>query len=126
MKTYLLDVDVISDGLGTRVIGSDVVVYRSTSSTNDIAWEHSAGGGNSGLCVFAEEQTGGRGRRGNTWVGEKGDSVLVSILLLGCDFGAELLAITSAVATAEVCNQPCNNENENKSPFFHNLLLNTD
>jgi BirA family biotin operon repressor/biotin-[acetyl-CoA-carboxylase] ligase len=96
-----LDVDVIKAGLKTARLGAEVLVYDCTSSTNDVAWEYAGNREYDGLCVFAEEQTQGRGRRGNKWLSAKGQSVLCSILLLDFQLGAELLTLASAVATAE-------------------------
>ena len=96
-----LDVDVIEAALEGGLVGRKVVVYDSTASSNDIAWEYAGGDDNNGLCVFAEAQTAGRGRMGNTWLSDKGKSLLCSILLLGCQCQAELLTLVSAVAAAE-------------------------
>lgn len=101
MQNDRLDVDIIEASLGAKPAGRKVLVYESTSSTNDVAWEYSQNTSNDGLCVFAETQGKGRGRRGNQWIAEKGQSVLCSMLLTGSELGAELLTIASAVATAE-------------------------
>ncbi len=100
-QTDRLDVDVIKAGLKTARLGAEILVYDCTSSTNDVAWEYASNREYDGLCVFAEEQTQGRGRRGNKWLSAKGQSVLCSILLLDFQLGAELLTLASAVATAE-------------------------
>lgn len=96
-----LDVDIIESGLGTELVGSSILLYESTSSTNDVAWEYSRNIDNDGLCVFAEDQNKGRGRRGNQWISQRGQSLLCSILLTDSDLEAELLTIVSAVAAAE-------------------------
>ena len=59
----ILDVDVIEARLTPVIVGRKVLVYKSTSSTNDVAWEYSRNAANDGLAVFAESQSGGRGRR---------------------------------------------------------------
>ena len=100
-KYERLDVDVIEAALGAGMVGGRIVVYDSTASSNDIAWEYAGGDDNNGLCVFAEAQTAGRGRMGNKWLSDKGGSLLCSILLLDCKCLAELLTLVSAVATAE-------------------------
>lgn len=97
-----LDVDLIEAGLCTELIADKVLVYNSTSSTSDVAWEYSQNSTNSGLCVFAEEQGSGRGRRGNKWVGGSGRSILCSILLKGFACEGELLTLAVAVGCAEV------------------------
>jgi BirA family biotin operon repressor/biotin-[acetyl-CoA-carboxylase] ligase len=82
-------------------IGKKVVVFQSTASTNDIAWEYAANANNDGLCVLAESQYKGRGRRGRTWFSEPGQSVLCSVLLTNTPIEAELLTLAAAVATAD-------------------------
>jgi len=100
-RADLLDPDKIKANLKTRRIGKNVLVYKSTSSTNDVAAEYARNKNNDGLAVFAEEQTGGRGRGGTKWLSGRGDSILCSILLLDCRVSAELLSLTCAVAVAE-------------------------
>lgn len=102
-----LDVDVIKKNLRTELIGTEVLVFKSTSSTNDIAWEYAKNENNNGLVVFAEEQTAGRGRGGNKWLSGKGESILCSVLLLGNKCGAELLTLASAIAVCESIFEHC-------------------
>ena len=99
--TDSLHPDEIKDGLKTKRIGREVLVYNHTSSTNDVAWEYAKNGRNDGLAVFAEEQTAGRGRSGNTWFSPKGQSVLCSVLLLESRPAGELIMLAGAVAVAE-------------------------
>ena len=96
-----LDVDVIKANLQPKVVGRDVVVYKSSLSSSDIAWHCADSDKSNGLAVFVEHQTAGRGRRGNIWLSEKGHSILCSIVLTDCPCKAELLTLTSAVAAAE-------------------------
>ncbi len=104
-----LDPDKITANLNTVRIGGEVIVYDSTSSTNDIAGEYANGKGNDGLVIFTEEQFSGRGRGGNQWFSGRGESVLCSVLLMGLDCGAELLSLACAVAVAEAIGKagPC-------------------
>lgn len=98
----LLNPDDISRGVGTGRVGRRVVVFKSTSSTNDIAWSYSGNKSNDGLAVFAEHQSGGRGRRGNVWFGGEGVSLLFSVLLVGEQIKRELITLLCGVAVAEV------------------------
>jgi BirA family biotin operon repressor/biotin-[acetyl-CoA-carboxylase] ligase len=100
-KGDLLDPDKIRGGLNTEHIGSKIIVYKSTSSTNDIAAEYAKNKNNNGLTVFAEEQTAGRGRASNKWLTGKSDSLLCSVVLTGCVIKPELLSLACAVAVAE-------------------------
>ncbi len=97
----ILDVDTIEAArTGTR-LGRRVVVFKSTDSTNDIAWQYASNPAHDGLCVLAESQHKGRGRRGRSWHSQPGQSILASILLLNEDIDAEQLTLTTAVAAAE-------------------------
>jgi BirA family transcriptional regulator, biotin operon repressor / biotin---[acetyl-CoA-carboxylase] ligase len=100
-----LDPDLIRANLKTKRIGGKVLVYDSTSSTNDVAAEYARNPDNSGLVVFAEEQTAGRGRTGATWQGGRGESLLFSITLIDCRISNELLSLTCAVGVAEAIGQ---------------------
>jgi len=104
LKSDQLDVDKIKASLHTAQVGKEILVFRSTASTNDIAWEYATNEKNNGLCIFAEHQTAGRGRGANEWLSDAGDGILCSILLLDCKCGAELLTLTAAVATAQAIN----------------------
>jgi BirA family biotin operon repressor/biotin-[acetyl-CoA-carboxylase] ligase len=96
-----MDSDEITANLKTKRIGKKVLVYRSTSSTNDVAAEYAGNRDNDGLVVFAEEQTAGRGRAGRTWNSGRGDSILCSIALTENILPSHLLSLASAVAVAE-------------------------
>ena len=99
--TDRLDPDEIQANLKTKRIGKKVLVYASTSSTNDIAAEYAKNIKNDGLVIFTEEQTAGRGRAGTTWHSKSSDSILCSIVLTDCELNGELLCLTCAVAVAE-------------------------
>jgi len=103
MAEYIaLDVDFIKSNLNTSRIGREIIVYKSTSSTNDIAAEYAKGGEKSnGLVIFAEHQTAGRGRRGNQWLDDKSKSILCSVVIFEPQIGADMIIITVAVAVAE-------------------------
>jgi BirA family biotin operon repressor/biotin-[acetyl-CoA-carboxylase] ligase len=103
----ILDVDVIEGSLSPAVVGRQVLVYKSTSSTNDVAWEYSRNAANDGLAVFAETQSSGRGRRGNKWLSADFQSILCSILLIDFPVGPELMTTASAIAVAEAVINIC-------------------
>ena len=100
-KNARLDPDEITANLKTERIGKKVVVYNSTSSTNDVALQYAKSQKNDGLAIFAEEQTLGKGRLGNKWHSKPQENILCSVLLTNCKLNPELLSITSAVAVAE-------------------------
>jgi BirA family transcriptional regulator, biotin operon repressor / biotin---[acetyl-CoA-carboxylase] ligase len=98
--------DSIAGNLTTRIVGRQVVVYRSTASTNDLAWQYAGDEKNHGTAIFAENQTAGRGRQGNKWCGGESMSVLCSILLLDAPLPPDLLTLAAGVALAEAIG-PC-------------------
>lgn len=67
--------------LGHCVIGSEIVLLEKITSTNDVVLEMATRGAPEGLVVFSEDQTAGRGQRGNVWQSMAGKSLLFSILL---------------------------------------------
>ena len=101
MANDLLEPDKIRANLNTRRIGRKVLVYNSTSSTNDIAVEYASNKKNDGLVIFTEEQTAGRGRTGAKWISGRADSILCSIVLTKTKCSADLLSLTSAIAVAD-------------------------
>ena len=100
-KSDLLEPDKIEHSLNTKYIGSRIIVYKSTSSTNDIAAEYARNPDNNGLSVFTEEQTKGRGRASNKWLSPASDSLLISVALTVCTLKPELISLVCAVAAAE-------------------------
>jgi BirA family biotin operon repressor/biotin-[acetyl-CoA-carboxylase] ligase len=120
--TDLLDTDRIEANLRTKRIGTQILVYDSTSSTNDVAAEYAKNSKNDGLVIFAEEQTLGRGRAGTKWHSAHGDSILCSILLTYSKCSSELLSLACAVATAEAIGKPGNSQARIKWP--NDIILN--
>lgn len=67
--------------LGDCVIGRRIIVLRSTGSTNDFLCQMLTPELPEGFVVFAEEQTAGRGQRGNRWASAAHLGLWFSILL---------------------------------------------
>lgn len=114
--------DEIKNGLKTKRIGREVLVYNDTSSTNDVAWEYAKNEKNDGLAVFSEEQTAGRGRGGNKWFSPKGQSMLCSVVLLESELAGELIILAGAVAVAEAVGRCGRSEARIKWP--NDIILN--
>jgi len=123
MPSDLLDPDKIKANLKTSRIGRKILVFRSTSSTNDIAAEYAKSDANDGLVVFAEEQSAGRGRACAKWHGNHAESILCSIVLADCNMGAELLCLTCAVAVAEAIGKARSAQAKIKWP--NDIMLNS-
>jgi BirA family transcriptional regulator, biotin operon repressor / biotin---[acetyl-CoA-carboxylase] ligase len=68
-------------GIGSAVIGREIIVLEQTDSTNDAILQFAKAGSREGLVVFAEHQTAGRGQRGNRWESAAGKGLWFSILL---------------------------------------------
>jgi BirA family biotin operon repressor/biotin-[acetyl-CoA-carboxylase] ligase len=117
-----MDPDRIKANLGTQRIGRKILVYRSTSSTNDVASEYAKNRENDGLVIFAEEQTAGRGRGGNKWSSGRGDSILCSIVLIENALPPYMLSLACAVAAAEAVGRPGKDHAKIKWP--NDILLN--
>ena len=89
-------------GLGTAVIGREIIAFERSTSTNDIAWAQAVSGAAEGLVICAEEQSAGRGRMGRQWVCPPGRGLLLSVILRpSLDVSKQpVLTIMAAVATA--------------------------
>jgi len=78
-----LDAEELVWNLAVRRVGRLVRCVELATSTNDLAWQAVEQGpdASDGLAVFADQQSAGRGRRGNRWLAPPGTSVLVSVAL---------------------------------------------
>ncbi|MGH8048062.1 MAG: biotin--[acetyl-CoA-carboxylase] ligase [Chthoniobacterales bacterium] len=94
-----LDRDQIAAGCTGR-IGSRIVVFRETESTNDIALRAAEGGEPEGFVVFAESQSRGRGQFGRHWSSATGIGLWFSVLLRPRWEPALLAQVTPIVAVA--------------------------
>src|SRR5213592_737213 len=75
--------------------------YRATDSTNERAKELAIAGASGGLVVTADEQTAGRGRRGNPWFAPPGSCLLYSGLIR--PFDAEQAPLLPLAVPLAVC-----------------------
>jgi BirA family transcriptional regulator, biotin operon repressor / biotin---[acetyl-CoA-carboxylase] ligase len=67
--------------LNTTIIGRDILVFRETTSTNDLARQAGIGGADEGIVFFAHQQTAGRGTHGREWISQPNEGLWFSILL---------------------------------------------
>jgi BirA family transcriptional regulator, biotin operon repressor / biotin---[acetyl-CoA-carboxylase] ligase len=84
------------------MIGSPHVHHRVTDSTNARARALAAAGAPHGTLVTADAQTAGRGRQGRTWSAERGNALLLSLVVRDLT-PAGLLPLAAAVAVCEAC-----------------------
>ncbi len=73
--------DAIRALLRSRVVGRTLQVHDAVDSTNDLAAAAGEQGAAEGLCVIADRQAAGRGRRGRAWVSLPGVGLYASVLL---------------------------------------------
>jgi BirA family transcriptional regulator, biotin operon repressor / biotin---[acetyl-CoA-carboxylase] ligase len=76
-----LDPDILREGRGAGDIGKRVLVFRETSSTNELLLRLGEAGEPHGTAVFAESQTAGRGRFRRAWHSAPGLGLWFSVLL---------------------------------------------
>lgn len=96
-----LSITTIQSELKTARLGRQIILLDTVGSTNDIAWEYASNPDNDGLCVLAENQTRGRGRRGRSWQSTAGQSILCSVLLADSRQPAAMISLAISLAAAE-------------------------
>jgi BirA family biotin operon repressor/biotin-[acetyl-CoA-carboxylase] ligase len=90
-----------------RPLADQVIFFKRTGSTNDVALALAAGGGRDGAVVVADEQTAGRGRHGRSWFSPPGSGLYVSVVLCPSDAAADpqratgLMTLTAGLALTE-------------------------
>ena len=88
-------------------LGSRVLFFSTTRSTNDVASVLAGSAGAEGAVVIADAQTAGRGRRGRTWFSPPGAGLYVSLVLepgrasRAPDRALALLTLAAGVAIAD-------------------------
>lgn len=94
--------------LGGLVIGREIVVLETTTSTNDSILQMTSRETNEGLVIFAEHQTAGRGQRGNRWESAAHKGLWFSMLLrpkIVIDQSARLTAWLAQTAASTIENE---------------------
>jgi BirA family transcriptional regulator, biotin operon repressor / biotin---[acetyl-CoA-carboxylase] ligase len=81
MQPLPLRVEELREAMRGYVIGREIYVLETTGSTNDALLQRTSADTLSGLTVFAETQTAGRGQRGNVWESAPRKGLLFSALL---------------------------------------------
>jgi BirA family transcriptional regulator, biotin operon repressor / biotin---[acetyl-CoA-carboxylase] ligase len=91
----VLSPEVITDNLGTRLIGRRVLYYPQTTSTNHLAKDEARAGAPEGTVVIAGEQTLGRGRRERSWISPPGNLALSFVLYPTIKYLPSLIMVAS-------------------------------
>lgn len=88
-------------------LGSPLLYFRETTSTNDVAAALVGNGGHEGAVVVADAQTAGRGRRGRVWHSPPARGLYVSVITApgrarqSPQRAVALLTLAAGVALAE-------------------------
>ena len=82
----------------------NILRFETLESTNTEAAQQARRGAAEGVCVAADEQTGGKGRQGRSWTSNRGAGVYMSLILRPHLAPAKLplITLTAAVAVYEV------------------------
>jgi BirA family biotin operon repressor/biotin-[acetyl-CoA-carboxylase] ligase len=67
--------------LRTKILGKDILSYRSVGSTNQLGFRLAEAGAKEGTLIVANEQTKGRGRMGRSWHSPPGLGLWISLIL---------------------------------------------
>lgn len=85
-------------------IGRKIIFRDKVSSTNDLAEELiKEGKGDDGIIIRADEQTAGRGQKGNSWESSRGMNLTISIILRPFFLAPEKQFILSKVISLGLC-----------------------
>jgi len=96
-----LHADDLHSRLGpAKVIGREIQVFESTTSTNDLTARLAQDGAREGVVVYAESQTQGRGRLGRLWLSPPRKGLWFSVLLRPRLSPQAATQLTVAAATA--------------------------
>jgi BirA family biotin operon repressor/biotin-[acetyl-CoA-carboxylase] ligase len=85
----------LAKGLATRLIGKNVLYYKSMSSTMDKAKQQAQKGMLEGTVTIAEKQTSARGRLKRSWISPEGNLALSVVLYPKTELLPYLIMITS-------------------------------
>jgi BirA family biotin operon repressor/biotin-[acetyl-CoA-carboxylase] ligase len=93
----------IKRNLKTKILGKEVLSYRTLGSTNQLAFRLAEGGVGEGTLIVSDEQTKGRGRMGRSWHSPPGVGLWMSLILRPDlpPFKAPGLSICAGLALAQ-------------------------
>ena len=96
-----LNLALVEERLNTRYVGRNLLYLTRTTSTQDVARAEAELGAPEGTAVLAEEQTGGRGRLGRSWVSPAGKNLYLTLVMRPPASRLRALSIVPALAAAE-------------------------
>ena len=124
MNSSGLNREETEEGLQTKWIGRKIVFFEEIGSTNEEAGKLALEGCPHGTLVYANSQTGGRGRRGREWHTPKGHAIAMSFILkpeLEAEY-ASMLTLVQAMAVAKAIEEICGLKAQIKWP--NDVLIN--
>tara|TARA_B100000945_G_scaffold312717_1_gene307653 strand:- start:3051 stop:3815 length:765 start_codon:yes stop_codon:yes gene_type:complete len=77
----LFSIKLFNKHLKTIKLGKEITYLNQINSTNDELWNYINSGKTEGSSIIAENQTKGKGRRGNIWFSNKHDSLTFSFTI---------------------------------------------
>lgn len=96
----ILSKDELLIELESSKLATDIYCFGSIDSTNNYSKELALQGAKEGTIVLSDEQTGGRGRLGRSWVSPYGSSISMSLILRPSIDPIEASKITQIAAAA--------------------------
>jgi BirA family biotin operon repressor/biotin-[acetyl-CoA-carboxylase] ligase len=93
--------------LRTKILGKEVLSYRSLGSTNQLGFRLAEAGAGEGMLILADEQSRGKGRMGRGWYSPPGLGLWISLILRPNipPFKAPGLSICAGLALAQTIRQ---------------------
>ena len=89
--------------LSRKESAESIFIHRSLESTNKTAKEMALSGSSHGTAIFADSQTGGRGRHGRAFFSPPGHGIYMSLILHPMQMRFETPTIVTAFAAVSVC-----------------------
>ncbi|TEU01069.1 MAG: biotin--[acetyl-CoA-carboxylase] ligase [Dehalococcoidia bacterium] len=96
-----LDFTLVEERLKTRYVGRNLLYLTRATSTQDVARVEAERNAPEGTAVLAEEQTGGRGRLGRSWVSPAGKNLYLTLVMRPPARRLRVLSIVAPLAMAE-------------------------
>ncbi len=99
----------VKNNLHTDIIGTNVIHWHKINSTNEEAKKLANADAEQGTVVISEQQVGGKGRRGRSWISQPGKDISFSAILKPKLSPAEIsqVSMLAAVAVAKAVENAC-------------------
>jgi len=120
----LITYNEIKSVLSTKWAGQELYYFDTLDSTNTKAKQLAEEGSSHGTLVVANQQTGGKGRRGRTWESPANTGIWMTLVLKPdmSPANASMLTLVMALAATKACNEITDSKCEIKWP--NDIVLN--